>query len=300
MGKHMHYGICNEPIAPLYEEAVYCLGAAGVSSGKADEILYGWLVKIEETDIGTNSAFVMTEYGYRGYVNLSDFVIGNVADEWSKGDGLYVVDRGCLDVLCEPRVVARALKTLYRGSYVRIKKNSLPLPEGWATLILNNGEEGFAPACMLKKATLPVPVGPYKPVVRAVSSDNDNRLREALANSARRYLGTQYRWGGKTPLGIDCSGLTFMSYFENGIYIYRDAKLKDGYPVRRISKQAMDVGDLLYFPGHVAMYLGKNQYIHSTAKEGSFGVVINSLDVRMPNFRADLADKLEAVGSVFS
>ena len=38
------------------------------------------------------------------------------------------------------------------------------------------------------------------------------------------------------------------------------------------------MGDLLYFPGHIAMYIGDGKYIHSTGKAGSGGVVINSLN----------------------
>ena len=43
----------------------------------------------------------------------------------------------------------------------------------------------------------------------------EQALRHALTNSALRYLGTQYRWAGKSSQGVDCSGLLFLSYMEN-------------------------------------------------------------------------------------
>ena len=64
-------------------------------------------------------------------------------------------------------------------------------------------------------------------------------------------------------------------------------------------REAMKPGDLMYFPGHVAMYLGEGKYIHSTGKAGSDGVVVNSLDPEAPDFRADLKEKLTGVGSYF-
>ena len=113
------------------------------------------------------------------------------------------------------------------------------------------------------------------------------------------YLGVQYRWGGKSTAGIDCSGLTSMSYMINGVLIYRDAQLKEGFPVHEIPREQMRKGDLLYFPGHIAMYIGENRYIHSTGRAGSGGVVINSFDPLSPDFRADLVKSLYAVGSIF-
>ncbi len=41
-------------------------------------------------------------------------------------------------------------------------------------------------------------------------------------------LGT--RWGGKAADGIDCSGVVFMSYLMNGVLIWRDAEIVEGYP----------------------------------------------------------------------
>lgn len=85
----------------------------------------------------------------------------------------------------------------------------------------------------------------------------------------------------------------------NGVYIYRDARLMPEFPVRQISYDNIKEGDLLYFPGHVAMYIGNGEYIHSTARPGSDGVVINSLNPAADNYRRDLAESIYAAGSVF-
>lgn len=58
-------------------------------------------------------------------------------------------------------------------------------------------------------------------------------------------------------------------------------------------------GRCLYFPGHIALYLGEGRYIHSTGASASGGVVINSLDPADPLYREDLVKSLYAVGSVF-
>lgn len=124
-------------------------------------------------------------------------------------------------------------------------------------------------------------------------------LRRALVETAKLYYGTQYRWGGKTAEGIDCSGLCSMAYLLNGIYIYRDAKIVPGFPMRKIGMEEVKPGDLLFFPGHVAMYIGEKQYIHSTARKDCHGVVISSLHPASPDFLEDLPEKFLYAGSVF-
>ncbi|MCD8335789.1 MAG: serine hydrolase [Lachnospiraceae bacterium] len=125
-------------------------------------------------------------------------------------------------------------------------------------------------------------------------------FRANLVKSARAYLGVQYRWGGKSSLGLDCSGLVFMSYLENGVLIYRDAKIVEGYPVKEIPRKQLKPGDLIFFPGHVAMYLGEDRYIHSTAYKATPYVTINSLNPADEDYRDDLAHGITACGSVFA
>ncbi|MCD7716834.1 MAG: serine hydrolase [Lachnospiraceae bacterium] len=128
----------------------------------------------------------------------------------------------------------------------------------------------------------------------------EESFRDGVVRSARSYLGVQYRWGGKSSLGLDCSGLAFMSYLENGVLIYRDAKIKHGYPIFEIPREKLKPGDLIFFPGHVAIYLGEGRYIHSTGYKKTPYVTINSLNPADEEYRADLAASITACGSVFS
>jgi cell wall-associated NlpC family hydrolase len=69
--------------------------------------------------------------------------------------------------------------------------------------------------------------------------------------------------------------------------------------MHEIPLENIQPGDLLFWPGHVGMYIGGDRYCHSTAKAGSDGFIINSLNPEHPDFRADLKEKITAVGSYF-
>ncbi len=84
-----------------------------------------------------------------------------------------------------------------------------------------------------------------------------------------------------------------------GVSIYRNASIKEGFPIREIPFGEKKPGDLLYFPGHIAMYIGGDRYIHSTGRNGSDGVVINSLNPAHVDYREDLPGILEHTGSLF-
>ena len=82
------------------------------------------------------------------------------------------------------------------------------------------------------------------------------------AQVAETLLGTPYLWGGNSRSGIDCSGLAQLSLTECGISCPGDSDLqRDAFPVT----DSIQRGDLLFWPGHVAVALSSDMMIHATA-----------------------------------
>ncbi len=267
--------IALRSITGLYKEPDAC-------SERIDEMLYGMEGEILE-DLG---AYVKlkTFYRYEGYVKKEELITEKtLVSKWQQGD-LYVVTKSYADILNAPKVQGSILCEIPRGGL--IEKTAKANEDGWVSVRMADGQSGYTKESFLS----PLRKTPVK---------DEESLRKSLVETAKGYLGTQYRWGGKSPLGIDCSGLVSMSYLLNGIIIYRDARLEEGFPMKEIPFEDKKPGDALYFPGHIAMYMGNDLYIHSTGKNGSDGVVINSLDPADPLYREDLPGKLLATGSVF-
>ncbi|MBC9957835.1 peptidoglycan-binding protein [Yimella sp. cx-51] len=80
----------------------------------------------------------------------------------------------------------------------------------------------------------------------------DSTAGQRILAAARKYLGVPYVWGGSTPSGFDCSGLTQYVYREAGLTIPRTASMQQRAMTRVATPQP---GDLVFF-GTPAYHVG--------------------------------------------
>ena len=112
-------------------------------------------------------------------------------------------------------------------------------------------------------------------------------LRTNIKNTAIKYIGGRYVWGGTSlGSGVDCSGFVQQIFKIYGVKLPRTSRdqAKVGTAVSSGNKK---VGDLIFYANssgvidHVAIYIGNNQIVH--AANSKSGIKINNWDYRTPH-----------------
>ena len=178
---------------------------------------------------------------------------------------------------------------LVRVVYTESKKPKPSVKKKWAEVMLPDGRKGWTPAADLQ------PFAEWAGK-QAITAEN-------IVETALKFEGTPYLWGGASSKGLDCSGLVRLTFFMNGHLLPRNASQQVNYGREIIMEcdhsiapdsdklykemvkrtQHLQPGDLVFFgtPGtlvkkekitHVGIYIGGGKIIHASHK-----VRINSL-----------------------
>ena len=124
-------------------------------------------------------------------------------------------------------------------------------------------------------------------VLRRASCRTRPRRADDFVAVAESFVGTPYLWGGRTSLGLDCSGLVQTALAAAGIAAPRDSDMQEerlGVPVEiRPDLAGLQRGDLVFWKGHVGIMLDGDWLLHATGQ--TMTVMIEPLAVAEERIR---------------
>lgn len=252
---------------------VVCLAALdlrrhpGHDSEMRSQLLLGEVVRIVRRATGGAWCLVENEAdGYRGWVRSWGLVetTARRAASWRRAARARVAAVWA-EARVEPGVGAKVTPLFWGGRVIpgrsRGRYRHIELPDA---------RRGWAPAAALA-------VG---------------RSAPPMMTRVRELLGIPYLWGGRTPSGMDCSGLVQLLLGEQGHQIPRDAVQQERAGRRLGRGESPRAGDLAFFgprggpAAHVGVILGGGYYVHSRGR-----VRISSLDPANPLYENALMDQ---------
>jgi cell wall-associated NlpC family hydrolase len=165
-----------------------------------------------------------------------------------------------LNLRQSPSTSATILDKLNPETKISIEDSS----NGWYKTTYN-GKSGWVSSDYVSTQSLFVPI---------LSSRGDSDIAQKIADYAQKFVGVRYVYGGESPKGFDCSGLTQYVFSNFGIKLNRTASSQTSQGTV-IKESDLKMGDLVFFDTdgghnsitHVGIYLGNDKFIH--AESGS-------------------------------
>ena len=229
-------------------------GGPAHSAEMVSQVLMGMPLRVAKAD--KPGWFVVdSPEGYRGYVigNSLQLMDSLQMARWREADRLIVTAMSEIKVYSDTlsRCVVSDMVpgniAVSRGSYGR-----------WVAVVLPDGRKGWG----LREC--------FTPLTAWASQADNARMVVAMAVA---QTGAPYLWGGMSVKGMDCSGLSKLAYYHNGIILRRDASQQAvcGKPVDRLSD--LRPGDLLFFGkretgkvDHVGIFMGGDSFVESSGR----------------------------------
>ena len=228
----MNGGICYLSLIPMRSEP-------SEKSEMVNQLLYGDMVDIKET----HGEWLKIINRYDGYTG------------WCNSKQIELLTKETLEVL------AHSSQVLVSGITASIAAPGMPpitVVQGSTLYQLSDGK--FAG-----------PSGEYHLAEGATIFPQDGNTID-LIEMAASYLKSPYLWGGRSPFGIDCSGLTQIVFKMQGIKLMRDAWQQAGQGVLINLMAEARAGDLAFFDNeeehitHAGILTGNGSIIHASGK----------------------------------
>lgn len=262
--------VLENSVAPEKKWALVKLGIASLrcegdhAAEMATQAVMGTPVKVLEYD---DWCRVVTPDNYISYVpsNSLTFCDEDAMAQW-RVSPRYIVTTYCTRLVTEPKG-DETITDLTMGCILEYK--GATKKGDWIMLATPDGRVGYV----------------EKESVQSLDTWKEQPFNAALIEkTARRMMGSGYLWGGTSTKVTDCSGLSKISYFSNGIILQRDASQQALYGEKIKDWHDAKLGDLLFFGNqktgrvtHVGIYLRDGKYIHCSGQ-----VKVNSLDPNDP------------------
>lgn len=227
------FGFCNLSIVPCRKEA-------SDKSEMVTQLLFGEYFEVLEE----YKSWILVRSGIDGYEGWTD-------------------QKQCLPISKETFQLLKKASPAYTSDVVGIITDisediSFPVTMGCMLPFLKGNEFTIEKKKYAYEGNTVTPSGKIK--------------RSGIIEDAFTFLNAPYLWGGRTPLGIDCSGFTQMIYRLNGMQLKRDASQQVEQGEALSFPEEAEPGDLAFFDNeegritHVGIVLENMQIIHASGK----------------------------------
>ncbi len=230
----MNYGISNLSIIPVRLEP-------SEKSEMVTQVLFGEHFEMREQMVGWTN-IKLAHDGYEGWVDT------------------------------------KMISPINKRTLTKIENSSSAVTADVITIVPVNDEQNLM---LVAGSTLPV----WRPYLKQFSLLKETYVatgkviygepkdpRKVVIDQSLKYFNAPYLWGGRTPFGVDCSGLTQVIYKMIGIALPRDASQQVNYGTAMSFVDEAEPGDLAFFDNeegnivHVGIIWKRNKIIHASGK----------------------------------